>query len=94
MNQILQDPFFYELLKDIQTQCSTASLEELARETGFMKRKRQMTPEAFLALCVLQAQPGGRSSLGRMCSHLHLKNNLSISEEGLNQRFSPKPSAF
>ena len=94
MNQIVQDPFFYELLKDIQTQCSTASLEELARETGFMKRKRQMTPEAFLTLCVLQAQPGGRSSLGRMCSHLHLKNNLSISEEGLNQRFSPNAVCF
>ncbi|MFJ5718147.1 hypothetical protein [Neobacillus sp. NPDC093127] len=64
MNQILKDPFFYELLKDIQEHCSTSSLEELARETGFLKRKRQLTPEAFLALCVLKAQPGGRSSLG------------------------------
>ena len=52
MNQILQDPYLYELLKDIQKQCSSSSLEALARETGFLKRKRQMTPEAFLALCV------------------------------------------
>ena len=49
MNQILQDPYLYELLKDIQKQCSSSSLEALARETGFLKRKRQMTPEAFLA---------------------------------------------
>ena len=51
MNEIVQDPFFYELLRDIQTQCSTASLEELARETGFMKRKRQMTLEASHFMC-------------------------------------------
>jgi len=94
MSQILKDPFFYELLRDIQNQCSVKSLEKLARETGFLKRKRQLTPEAFLALCVLQAQPSARSSLGRMCSYLHLENNLSISEEGLNQRFSTKGVRF
>ena len=51
MNQILQDPYLYELVKDIQKQCSFSSLEALARETGFIKRKRQMTPEAFMAFC-------------------------------------------
>jgi hypothetical protein len=94
MGQILQDSFFYELLKDIQIHCSTPSLEKLARDTGFLKRKRQLTPEDFLALCVLKAQPSGRSSLGRMCSYLHLENNLSISEEGLNQRFSSNAVNF
>lgn len=94
MKQILYEPFFYELLKDIQDQCSITSLEKLARETGFIKRKRQLTPEAFLALCVLQAQPSARSSLGRMCSYLRLENNLSISEEGLNQRFSKEAVRF
>ena len=29
-----------------------------------------------------------------MCSHLHLKNNLLISEEGLNQRFSTEAVCF
>ena len=94
MNQILQDPYLYELLKDIQKQCSSSSLEALARETGFLKRKRQMTPEAFLALCVLESQPSCQLSLGRMCSRLHLKNNLLISEEGLNQRFSAEAVCF
>jgi hypothetical protein len=32
MSQILKDPFFYELLRDIQDQCSINSLEKLARE--------------------------------------------------------------
>lgn len=94
MNQLLKDPFFYELLKDIHDLCSTTSLGELARETGFLKRKRQLTPEAFLAICVMQAQPSGRTSLGRMCSYLHQENNLFISTEGLNQRFSPEAVCF
>ena len=35
MNQILQDPYLYELLKDIQKQCSTSSLDALAEKLDF-----------------------------------------------------------
>ena len=71
-----------------------SELESLARKTGFVQRSSECTPQDFISLCVFSAQSVATDSLVHLCNHLDAENKLSLSTEGLNQRFNPAAVAF
>ena len=82
------------LSKNIKTFFDKDQIEKLARETGFVKRRRILTGFDFLNLCVFGVFKEGLSmSLVQLCCFLH-KSELLISSESLNQRFNNSAVLF
>ena len=66
----------------------------MARETGFVQRSGKCTPQDFVSLCVFSTQSVATDSLVHLCNHLDAENQVSLSAEGLNQRFNPAAVTF
>lgn len=77
---------FSEAIKEV---ISSSAVEELAKEIGFVERERNFTGFHLLSLCAFHAHVG-RSSLSKMCASLSTHFQVSISGQGLNQRFNTK----
>ncbi|WP_232721954.1 hypothetical protein [Geobacillus sp. Manikaran-105] len=73
---------------------SSEELTRLARKVGFIQRQRSLTAEAFLTLCAWGDGSLACQSLQRLCADLALWHDCSLSNEGLNQRFTPRAVAF
>jgi len=73
---------------------SPEELTRLARKTGFIRRQRSLTAEAFLTLCAWGDGSLAKQSLQRLCAALTLWHGCSLSSEGLNQRFTDRAVAF
>ncbi|ASS87691.1 hypothetical protein GLN3_11940 [Geobacillus lituanicus] len=66
----------------------------MARDHQFIQRKGKLRAHDFVALCTFLQEGGGQKSLVQLCSALALKQNTSLSAEGLNQRFHEKAVSF
>lgn len=82
------------LAHELERHFSAEELDSLARETGFVRRSSKCTPQDFVSLCVFSTQSVATDSLMHLCNHLDVENQLSLSTEGLNQRFNPTAVAF
>ncbi|PFZ26377.1 IS4 family transposase [Bacillus wiedmannii] len=80
--------------KELQRYMSSYVLEQLAREIGFVQRKSKYRAQDLVALCVWLSQNIAHTSLTQLCSRLETNTGVSMSPEGLNQRFNSKAVQF
>ncbi|PGW21816.1 IS4 family transposase [Bacillus thuringiensis] len=80
--------------KELQRYMSPYVLEQLAREIGFVQRKSKYRAQDLVALCVWLSQIIAHTSLTQLCSRLETNTGISMSPEGLNQRFNSKAVQF
>lgn len=93
MNFSIQDELqlFAEELKRYIT---PVFLEELARDIGFIKRKRKFSGSDLATNCIWISQQVVSNPLVRLCSRLHATTGTLLSNEGLNKRFNAKAVLF
>ncbi|QWH64285.1 IS4 family transposase (plasmid) [Bacillus mycoides] len=93
MNLSIQDELqpFAEKLKRYIT---PVFLEELAREIGFIKRKRKFSGSDLATICIWISQRVASDPLVRLCSRLHAATGTLLSPEGLNKRLNTKAVLF
>lgn len=89
MADILND--LADKLKEI---FSEKFINKIAYKTGFIQRKSKLTPTKFLSLCTFLNEEMCRSTLGELSTRLDISEDLSITTEGLNQRFNHKSVLF
>ncbi|MEN1935160.1 IS4 family transposase [Paenibacillus sp. 102] len=87
MNLSIQDEF-HLFAEELQRYLSPHILQQLAQETGFVKRKSKYGAQDLAALCIWISQHVASSSLNRLCSQLYANTATLMSPEGLNQRFN------
>ncbi|MGN4816494.1 IS4 family transposase [Bacillus cereus group sp. MYBK163-2] len=93
MNLSIQDElqlFSEELYRHL----TPSLLEELAKELGFVKRKRKFSGNELAAICIWVSQRTASDSLIRLCSQLHAATGTLMSPEGFNKRFDKKAVEF
>ncbi len=93
MNLSIQDEFQL-FAKELKRYLSPHILQQLAQETGFVKRKSKYGAQDLAALCIWISQHVASDSLTRLCSQLYANTATLISPEGLNQRFNPGAVTF
>ncbi|EJQ37519.1 transposase for insertion sequence element IS231D [Bacillus wiedmannii] len=69
-------------------------LDKLAKELGFVKRKRKFSGNELATICIGVSQRTASDSLVRLCSQLHAATGTLMSPEGLNKRFDGKAVEF
>lgn len=82
------------LARQLHHHFSPTQLEELARKAGFVQRKSKYTVQDLVSLCVFLNDHVSMTPLTRLFSQLDASNHLSMSVEGLNQRFNSSAVAF
>ncbi|PEO77846.1 IS4 family transposase, partial [Bacillus pseudomycoides] len=87
MNLSIQDEF-HLFAEELQRYLSPHILQQLAQETGFVKRKSKYGAQDLAALCIWISQQVASDSLTRLCSQLYANTATLMSTEGLNQRFN------
>ena len=80
--------------KELQRYMSPHALEKLAREIGFAQRKSKYRAQDLVALCVWLSENIANTSLTQLCSRLEANTGISMSPEGLNQRFNSRAVQF
>lgn len=69
-------------------------INEVAYKTGFLQRKSKLSPVKFLSLCTFLNEEMCTSTLAELSTRLDICEDLSITTEGLNQRFNDKSVSF
>ncbi|QUG87162.1 IS4 family transposase [Bacillus nitratireducens] len=87
MNLSIQDEF-HLFAEALQRCLSPHILQQLAQETGFVKRKSKYGARDLAALCIWISQQVASDSLTRLCSQICANTATLMSPEGLNQRFN------
>ena len=79
------------LLKEV---FSPEIINSIALKTKFKIRKGKLTPDMFVALCVLYGRDLCQSSLVRLSTRLNIKEDITISPQALDQRFNKHAVSF
>lgn len=93
MNLSIQDElqlFSEELYRHL----TSSLLEELAKELGFVKRKRKFSGNKLATICIWVSQRTASNSLVRICSQSHAATGTLMSPEGFNKCFDKKVVEF
>ncbi|MDI6535000.1 IS4 family transposase [Bacillus mycoides] len=80
--------------QEIQSLLSPNTLQNLARDVGFVQRTSKYRAQDLIALCVWISQSVAKNSLTQLCSCLEASTEVLISPEGLNQRFNAAAVQF
>ncbi|EJQ13959.1 IS4 family transposase [Bacillus cereus] len=80
--------------QEIQDLLSPNTLQNLARDVGFVQRASKYRAQDLIALCVWISQSVAKTSLNQLCSCLEASTEILISPEGLNQRFNAAAVQF
>ncbi|MCU0097669.1 IS4 family transposase [Bacillus sp. OR9] len=80
--------------QEIQSLLSPNTLQNLARDVGFVQRTSKYQAQDLVALCVWLSQSVAKTSLIQLCSCLEASTEVLISPEGLNQRFNAAAVQF
>ncbi len=80
--------------QEIQSLLSPNTLQNLARDVGFVQRTSKYRAQDLIALCVWISQSVAKTSLTQLCSCLEASTEVLISPEGLNQRFNAAAVQF
>ena len=70
------------------------SIEQLARETGFVQRKSKLNAADLLNSLMFSHQQGKELSLLDLCGDLYCQNNLLIKKQSIHERFNPEAVVF
>ncbi|PEK31403.1 IS4 family transposase, partial [Bacillus pseudomycoides] len=93
MNLSIQDEL-QSFAEELQRYVTPVFLEELAREIGFIKRKRKFSGSDLATICIWISQRVASDPLVRLCSRLHAATGTLLSPEGLNKRLNAKAVLF
>ncbi|WP_234816606.1 IS4 family transposase, partial [Bacillus mycoides] len=80
--------------QEIKSLLSPNTLQNLARDVGFVQRTSKYQAQELVALCVWLSQSVAKTSLTQLCSCLEVSTEVLISPEGLNQRFNAAAVQF
>src|SRR6478736_6040140 len=69
-------------------------IEEIARETGFCKRKRKLSPIQFLRTLLYKDFDSNRQSLNDHVVNLTLEDDIAIRKQSLYERFNKASVEF
>lgn len=72
---------------------SDKNLEELARASGFKKRKSLISPQDFLETVFLE-HSGGHTSLSQYCTSMYLNQGKKVSKQAMDKRFRSGAKEF
>ncbi|KFM95682.1 putative transposase for insertion sequence element [Bacillus clarus] len=81
MNPSIQDELL-PFAEKLQRYVTPVFLEELAREIGFIKRKRKFSGSDLATICIWISQRVASDPLVRLCSRLHAATGTLLSPEG------------
>ena len=93
MNLSIQDEL-QTFAEELKRYITPVFLEELAREIGFIKRKRKFSGSDLATICIWISQRVASDPLVRLCSRLHATTGTLLSPEGLNKRLNTKAVLF
>lgn len=93
MNPILSNELNL-FAQELRECLSPAVLKDMAKRVGFVKRASKYQANELIALCVWLSQEIGSTSLPQLCSRLEASTGVSMSAEGLNQRFNQAAVAY
>lgn len=93
MNRILSNELNL-FAQELRACLSPAVLQDIAKRVGFVKRASKFQANELIALCVWLSQEVGSTSLPQLCSRLEASTGVSMSAEGLNQRFNQAAVAY
>jgi hypothetical protein len=100
------DPFFMSnftdptqeelrlLGEEFKSKFSISSLQTLANQTGMVRRNRKCRAQDLVSLCVFLSQTIGTESLVSLCAKLSRTTGVSLSAQGLNERFNERTVQF
>jgi hypothetical protein len=80
--------------QEFQNYLSPSSLQQLAKEVGFVQHTSKYQAQEFIALCVWLSQQVASTPLTQLCSRLEASTGVLMSPEGLNQRFNGSAVQF
>ncbi|MEH7216548.1 IS4 family transposase, partial [Bacillus toyonensis] len=93
MNLSIKDEL-QPFVEELQRYVTPVFLEELAREIGFIKRKRKFSGSDLATIFIWISQRVASNPLVRLCSKLHATAGTLLSPEGLNKRLNRKAVLF
>jgi hypothetical protein len=79
----------FQLISEELTRIFTSNyLDEIARKELFVRRSTKLKPKDFVSLCAIWNKDSGKKSLAQLCGVLDSNQKVSLTTEGLNQRFN------
>lgn len=84
----------FDLFQQLLTFISSEKLDALAKETGFIKRKRQITASDFLSLLFEIHGNVLTCSLQELCTKLSVTQNISVSRTAIDKKFTSEAVEF
>ena len=93
MNRVLSNELNL-FAQELRACLSPTVLKDIAKRVGFVKRKSKYQANELIALCVWLSQEIGSTSLIQLSSRLEASTGVSMSAEGLNQRFNQTAVAY
>jgi len=69
-------------------------VENLAKDSGFIKRKSTLNGMGFLELLMFNSQQGNLSSLNELAEDFEMQTGRAISKQGLDERFNSRSVNF
>ncbi|MEL6537058.1 MAG: hypothetical protein AAFQ98_16675, partial [Bacteroidota bacterium] len=69
-------------------------MDALAKETGFIQRKRKLTARLFLEMLLCKSFSPNQQSLLDHQRELSIHAGVEITKQSLDQRFTPQATAF
>ncbi|MBU3130694.1 IS4 family transposase, partial [Clostridium tagluense] len=73
---------------------SKDEIEEVARETGFVKRKSKIEAWEFVCLCCFMDVEVANNTLVTLCTRLSEKTSILVSSQALDQRLNERCVKF
>ncbi|WOV86024.1 IS4 family transposase [Sporosarcina oncorhynchi] len=83
-----------QLLEQLFESIQPTRVDEIAKETGFIKRKRLVTASDFLALLFQFHGNFAGCSIQELCSKLVIEQDILISRTALDKKFTPEAALF
>ncbi|WP_303966915.1 IS4 family transposase, partial [Sporosarcina ureae] len=84
----------FDMLEQLLSLIHPERVDALAKETGFIKRKRQITAGDFLMLLFKNHGNLLDSSLQELCVKLSLDQDISVSRTAIDKKFTPEAAEF
>lgn len=82
------------LIENLKYILNSKLLKRIAARSKFQKRSSKFTPEKFISLCVFSNKHLCENSLEELSTWLRINENITITKQGLNDRFNNESVEF
>jgi len=90
----MSTPKHIQLLQKLFEVICPERVDEIAKETGFIQRKRLVSASDFLSLLFHVHGNLADCSIQELCTTLQMKQAISISRAAMDKKFTPEATAF